>query len=171
MDYFLRIPVGEIQQYVERYDYPEGRALERFHGIAQAQGHLTTDELHEICRWKSKRRADLARQNPDSLVHELTSMSFRAKSERARIGSLLLLDGVHFPTASAILHFCFDQSYPILDFRALWSLDIEEPKQYSHHFWEEYVVVCRSVAKQHQLSLRELDMALWQYSAENQGPR
>jgi hypothetical protein len=58
--------------------------------------------------------------NSASLVKELTGFSFSAKNEASRLGTLTLLEGVHFPTASVILHFCLDQSYPILDVRALW---------------------------------------------------
>ncbi len=35
---------------------------------------------------------------------------------------LRFLDGVEWPTASTILHFCGARPYPILDYRALWSL-------------------------------------------------
>ena len=71
--------------------------------------------------------------------------------------------------SSVILHFCVDQSYPILDFRAIWSLGIKKPSQYTVAFWKEYVQICRAVAAKHRLTVRELDMALWQYSSEHQG--
>lgn len=168
MEYALRIPRSEILLYRDRYDYTEGKRLEKFHGVAQSHGCISVDQLHEICHWKSKRRAELARKNPDALVRELTAFSFSARHESSRLGALTLLEGVHFPTASVILHFCLDQTYPILDIRALWSLSIEKPSQYTLPFWEDYVAACRAVAGENGLSVRELDMALWQYSKENQ---
>jgi hypothetical protein len=120
MKYKLRIPSKKLRQYQQQYDYGSEGKLEKFHGIAAKQGYLTVAQLHEICHWKSKRRAALAMNNSASLVKELTGFSFSAKNEASRLGTLTLLEGVHFPTASVILHFCLDQSYPILDVRALW---------------------------------------------------
>lgn len=168
MKYDLRIPIKKISYYKSRYDFDEGTRLEKFHGTAQAQGFITALQLHEICHWKSKRRADLAKNNPESLVRELSKFSFSAINERAKLGSLTLLDGVQFPTASVILHFCLDQSYPILDVRALWTLSIEKPAQYTFSFWERYVDICRELAAKNSISVRDLDMALWQFSKENQ---
>jgi hypothetical protein len=58
--------------------------------------------------------------------------------------------------------------YPILDFRALWSVSLDTPKQYSFDFWWPYVEFCRGVAGSAGVDLRTLDRALWQYSHENQ---
>ena len=168
MEYTLRVPPQKLRHYQEKYDYKAEAPLEKFRRVGPQQGYLTVSQLHEICHWKSKRRAALAKTNPASLVKELTKFAFSAKCETSRLGALTLLDGVHFPTASVILHFCVDQSYPILDVRALWSLSIEKPSQYTFQFWEKYVGVCRVVAKQHGMSVRELDMALWQFSKDHQ---
>ena len=71
--------------------------------------------------------------------------------------------------ASTILHFTHREPYPILDFRALWSLGIEQqPAYYVFSMWWEYVATCRRLADQAGVSARELDRALWQYSKENQ---
>ena len=164
----LRIPTNKLKYYQERYDYSVEANLVKYHQIRANQGYLTVAQLHEICHWKSRRRADLAFQNPEALVHEVTAFSFSAQCEESRLGALTLLCGVQFPTASVILHYCVDQTYPILDFRAIWSLGIEQPLQYTFTFWNEYVRICRSEAVRHNLSVRELDMALWQYSSEHQ---
>jgi hypothetical protein len=168
INYELRIPTEELKNYQGRYKFSAEVNLEKYREIGPRQGYLTTTQLHEICHWKSKRRSDLARKNPESFVREITTFSFSAKCEESRLGLLTLLSGVQFPTASVILHFCVDQTYPILDFRAIWSLGIAQPPQYTFAFWKEYINICRSVADAHNLSIRELDMALWQYSSENQ---
>jgi len=67
---------------------------------------------------------------------------------------------LRIPTASVVLHFCVDQTYPILDFRAIWNLGIEKSSQYTIAFWNEYVKICRSVVLAHNLPVRELDMEL-----------
>jgi hypothetical protein len=76
-----------------------------------------------------------------------------------------------WPTASVLLHFAHVERYPILDFRALWSLSILKPKgQYKFQFWWEYVQICRNIADKRGVEMRMLDRALWQYSNENQSP-
>mgnify|MGYP001265380021 CR=1 FL=1 len=107
--------------------------------------------------------------NKDEFVKEITAIALNAKEERLRIEILTLLDGVGWPTASVILHFYHKEPYPILDFRALWSLGIAVvPKQYEFQFWWRYVEFCRSLFVKYDVSNRTLDKALWQYSKENQ---
>jgi hypothetical protein len=78
---------------------------------------------------------------------------------------------VAFPTASVLLHFAHRDRFPILDFRALWSLGIDEPPTaYTFEFWSAYTRECRSLAEAAEVSMRTLDRALWQYSKEQQVP-
>jgi hypothetical protein len=164
----LRIPPKSIRLYRDRYDYEADPKLEHIKSAARKQRYLTRSQLHEVALWKSRRRAALVNDNEESFVREITGFAFRAKHETSRIGSLVLLDGVQYPTASVVLHFCVDESYPILDFRAIWSLGLERPSFYSPRYWVEYTQICRAIAAKHRLSVRELDMALWQYSREHQ---
>jgi hypothetical protein len=168
MKHSLRIPNSQLRHYQSRYGYPADNELMSLRRSVAQQGYLTQDQLHAICLWKSKRRAALARTNSDSLIKELTSFSFSAEEEESRIGSLTLLAGVKFPTASVILHFFVDRTYPILDIRAIWSLGIDQPSQYTFQFWKDYVHICRSLASENSMSVRDFDMALWQYSREHQ---
>lgn len=168
MRHKLRIPPKELRSYQQRYDYNADSKLEPISSLAKSQGYLTVDQLYVLARWKSMRRAELARENPEAFVCEVTLFSFSANFEQSRIGSLVLLRGVQFPTASVILHFCVDSTYPILDFRAIWSLGLEKPSVYTHDYWVNYTGVCRKLADEHGLTVRELDMALWQFSKENQ---
>src|SRR5215469_13115924 len=90
---------------------------------------------------------------------------FSAKTEEARIGCLLALNGVYYPVVSVLLHFAFPDEYPILDFRAMWSLGMEERNDYSFNFWIDYCTRLRELAKEYGVDMRTLDKALWQYSA------
>lgn len=165
----LRIPAKEIRTYIERYDYETDLKLAHIREAAKNQCYITRSQLHEVARWKSGRRARLVNENDESFVREVTKFAFRANHEYSRIGALVLLASVHYPTASVILHFCVEESYPILDFRAIWSLGLTQPSVYTPKYWVEYTNICRSLAKEHGLSVREFDMALWQYSREHQG--
>ena len=164
----LRIPPQELRAYQQRYDYTADPKLDHIRPAAKSQGYITVAQLHELALWKSRRRAALAKANPEGFVREITAFSFTARHEHSRIGALILLKGVQYPTASVILHFCVDRTYPILDFRAIWSLGLEKPAVYTPDYWVQYVEVCRALAKKHELTVRELDMALWQYSREYQ---
>ena len=164
----LRIPEQKLREYQQRYVYTADPKLDHIRIAADSQKFLTVKQLHDVALWKSKRRADLTKKNPEDFVREITTFAFAAKHEESRIGTLVLLHGVQYPTASVILHFCVDNTYPILDFRAIWSLGMEQPTVYSTSYWLKYIEVCRSLSQKHGMSVRELDMALWQFSKEHQ---
>jgi len=132
------------------------------------RGCLAWDELREVARWKAMRSAGYMEENTPEYVQEITGIALQAKEERVRIEVLTLLDGVGWPTASVILHFFHKDPYPILDFRALWSLSLEVPNEYDFTFWWTYVECCRQLANESGLTMRRLDQALWQYSKEKQ---
>ena len=133
----------------------------------QRRSYLNKDELKKVAYWKSWRRAALVEKNDDNYIKDITSCAFNAKSERARMVVLTCLDGIGWPTASAILHLFHKDPYPILDFRAVWSIGVEN-YDYSFSFWWDYVSFCRDVASRNDVDMRTLDKALWQYSKENQ---
>jgi len=135
---------------------------------ARSRGYLTQAEFLSLCEWKSPRSRQRCRANTPGLVEEATRFAFQSTHERLRIGSLLSLDGVSWPTASVLLHFCSGDPYPILDFRALWSLRTPQPSAYNFDFWWRYVQCCRELAERNRVSMRTLDLALWQYSKERQ---
>jgi len=153
----------------QRYRYPrEESDLIDLKTEVQRVGYLNKSQLRLVARWKSPRSAGNVERNDDRYVKEITSWAFSAKDERSRIQVLTLLDGVLWPTASVVLHLFHKDSYPILDFRALWSVGSDVPKQYSFSFWWPYVLFCRELAQRNAVDMRTLDRALWQYSKENQ---
>jgi hypothetical protein len=101
-------------------------------------------------------------------VREVTGWALGAATERGRIEPLTLIDGVQWPMASVLLHIFHSDPYPILDFRALWSVDSDVPAVYTFEFWWVYVTFCRATADANGVDMRTLDRALWQYSKENQ---
>jgi hypothetical protein len=105
---------------------------------------------------------------PTGFVLSVTSTAFTPPDERLRIEVLTLLEGVGWPTASTILHFCSNDRYPIIDFRALWSLGAAVPKFYDFEFWWAYTQFCRGLVDQAGVTMRTLDRALWQFSKANQ---
>jgi len=166
----LRFPEGDISDWANRYVYPrEETTLLDLRPAIRRTGFLTKEQLRVVAKWKSPRSAGHIEDNDEPYIREITSMSLSAKTERGRIEVLTLLDGVLWPSASVILHLFHKRKYPILDFRALWSVQENVPNQYSFDLWWAYVEYCRELAQRNHVNMRMLDRALWQYSKENQG--
>ena len=132
--------------------------------------HLSLPELEALCRWKSARPLARIRSNTPAEVEEITRWAFASSIERVRIEALLLLNGVSWPMASAILHWFHHDPYPVIDVRALWSLGRSVPSSYTFPFWWQYVVTCRKLSIRFRMPMRAIDRALWQYSKDNGGP-
>ena len=165
----LRFTKNEIGTIASRYEYQSDEdELIALKSTVTKRGYLVKKELLKLAKWKAVRSSGHIHKNSDEYIHEITGFSLKAKTERARIQTLTNLDGVHWPTASVVLHFFHSDPYPIIDYRALWSLSLEVPKQYNFNFWWKYVQICRLYAKEAAVSMRTLDRALWQYSKENQ---
>ena len=135
---------------------------------ARARGWYTRAEFCELAYWKSPRQKARVRSNTARDIREVTRSALSHENERVRIGGLIALGGVSWPTASACLHFGCADRYPILDFRALWSVGHEGSPSYGFDLWWSYTDYCRRLGRKHRVSMRVLDRALWQHSKENQ---
>ncbi|MBI3734083.1 MAG: hypothetical protein HY259_11605 [Chloroflexi bacterium] len=135
---------------------------------ARAAGYFTKEQFLKVCYWKTPRSRPHCEKNSAEYVREVTRIALSTPNEQLRIEALTLLQGVGWPTASVFLHFGYADLYPIMDYRALWSLNIEVPPYYDFAFWWSYTECCRVLAKDWQVTMRTLDRALWQYSYENQ---
>jgi hypothetical protein len=166
----LRASIKVLIEHSPRYPAEYDREVETILAPAvRARGWFTKPELEQICRWKSPRSQKKVASNSAEYIEAVTRTALSTESERLRIEVLTLLNGVSWPTASVILHFCHTEPYPILDVRALWTLGVNADQvTYDFELWWEYVRTCRQLAKESGLSMRELDRALWQYSKENQ---
>jgi len=163
----------DLRSWSERYDYATAdltRDVIEAGEFMRQNGHLTRDHLIRLCYWKTPRTQPRVKRNSDDFVREVTSASAASDNERFRIEVLTLLQGVSWPTASVILHFGHTDPYPIIDFRALWSLGEAVPSRYTFDFWWRYVEACRGLAKRSGLTMREVDQALWQFSKDRQTP-
>ena len=139
--------------------------------VARKRGYLDRYEFLEIARWKSPRTQPRCAENGEAFVEEVTRIAFSTPNEQVAIQVLTILRGVSWPTASVVLHFCSPRPYPILDFRALWSLSVPvSDAEYDFALWSAYVKATRTLADKHGLDMRTLDRALWAYSKVNQRP-
>jgi hypothetical protein len=172
IDFKLRFKHGEIARWAQRYKVETDAVIEddNLRGYVKTHGHLSKDYLLKIAHWKSPRSAGRCKDNDEDFVRAVTATAFSTTNEKLRIEVLTLLCGVEWPTASVILHFCSIDKYPILDFRALWSLTMDVPKVYDFEFWRDYTRFCRRLAEETGVTMRDLDRALWQFSKESQWP-
>lgn len=163
----LRFPLADVGRYAAGYDNPQEANVVALMAASRARPYLTHAELAALGEWKSPRvRSRLAANDP-AYVEAVTGVALTTDNERLRIEALTLLRGVAWPMASTILHWCHPDPYPILDYRALWSLGIDTPpRYYDFPFWWAYVEHCRALAAEAGVSMRELDRALWQFSWE-----
>jgi hypothetical protein len=164
----LRFPIEEVPQWATRYGYlgPETERLETIVGPRSRQaGLITKPDFLDICEWKSVRQRPRYAANSAELIEEATRIALSARDERIRIGVLLPLRGVGWPVASTLLYFAHRDPYPILDFRALWSLGVDKPPfVFDFAYWSAYVAACRRTAAAAGVAVRQLDRAVWQYS-------
>ncbi len=170
MRFKLRFLPHRIGDWADKYGQDMDDAVPyRVGAAAKQRGYVEYQEFLEVARWKSPRTQPLCASNSPEYVREVTATALASSSERLAIEVLTLLRGVSWPTASVFLHFCSPRPYPILDFRALWSLSCDaDPADYDFPLWQAYVEHTRALAKVAGVSMRDLDRALWAYSKRHQ---
>ena len=169
IDFKLRFDRDEIAHWSARYGFPGDSVIESEIGsYARTHGHMRREHLIGIGYWKSPRATKRCQSNDDEFVRAVTATAFSTPNERLKIEVLTLLCGVEWPTASVVLHFCSPDPYPILDFRALWSLSVDVPKAYDFEFWWAYTLFSRRLADKTGVTMRVLDRALWQFSKQHE---
>jgi hypothetical protein len=166
----LRFRADQVNYWAARFDYQDDAKL-LMNSVKPAifRGWLLKDEFVAIAKWKSTRNTNRYKANNPHYIEEVTRLALsNSTSEQMRIECLTLLNGVGWPIASAILHLCHQDPYPVLDFRALWSLQSEVPSKYDFNFWRKYTNSTRQISLRLDCDMRTLDKALWQYSNERQ---
>lgn len=172
----LRFPEDIISFWYAEYGNaakPEDARIEEeienkiIHRVRES-GYLAKPDFLTICRWKTRRSQRRCASNDEEFVKAVSQVALSTSSEQLRIEIWTLLRGVEWPTASTLLHWLHPEPYPILDFRALWSLGYKKPPKYDFEFWRDYTFYCRRLAEKNNVSVRFLDRALWQYSSKNQ---
>ena len=176
----INLSVEEIQEYSRRYKEEDGgrllesdRSLQESLKDAQLRGHITQRQLQDVVEWKSgKRTLHLCKKNTPEEVEECSAVAFAARTDRLRIHALVALQGVSWPTASAILHFVFPRRFPVLDVRAMRTVgeipaDSNQPPSYTIPLWSKYAKLCRETAERYGVTLRDLDRALWMWDRCN----
>ncbi len=167
----LRFAPDRIAYWASRYSYSGDAQIEDVVAPrCRAAGCFEKPDFIAICRWKSPRIVPRCQENSEEFIRAVTKLALSTPCEELRIKAPTLLRGVQWPVASVLLHFAHPEPYPIIDFRAFWSLgwDLDGQRDFNFEFWWGYVQFCRNAAAEYGVPMRVLDRALWQYSKENQ---
>jgi hypothetical protein len=166
VDFTLQFAPKEIGALANRFGPTDDARLLGVGAAVRARGYYTRHEFIEVCAWKTVRSRPKVARNGEAAVSATTRAALAARDEAVRMTTLLTLEGVGVPTASTLLYCAFPDDYPILDVRALESLRVTPRSQYPVSFWLEYLSACRRLAREHGVTIRTLDKALWQHSKE-----
>lgn len=137
---------------------------------ARKLDYLLKDDFFTLGRWKSRERnIHNYQKNSCASIQTISQKAFSAETREEALRHLDTLKGVALPTASAILHWFRDDT-PIIDFRVIEALgyrNVSDSKKLNYAFYAEIAerVICN--AKRANVSLREMDRALWAWHKLN----
>ena len=130
--------------------------------------YFDKEHFVKLGKWKPPRQEENYISNDESLIKETTHLAYEVSHDRLKLHILKMLKGVGVPVASTFLHFMHPDKFPIFDVRVRsslakatkWHRAIDDQ---SDDAWSEYVDIMRDLSKNLNVSLRELDKALWSY--------
>ncbi|MBB4212604.1 hypothetical protein EV659_11351 [Rhodothalassium salexigens DSM 2132] len=128
----------------------------------QDRGYLTDEDFEFICSWKSPRPKMHRQRNTSSEIARKTHAALSEVSRSKSLDFLVELKGVRLRTATAVMHWFRQHDTPILDYRVIFSLGRPEPSNYEDMlFYDQIADEIIGEAKKVDVSLREMDRALW----------
>ena len=164
--------INNIKKYLGEY-HVEGLLFNTIGPRAKKRLYLNFDEFYKICMWKSPRPKKYYLSNKNT-VRKITRKSFSLNDDLLKIKELCKLNGIGMPTASAILTVVFPDKFGIIDVRCLEELNNLGHKikiSMSPKTWLEYIEIIRSLAKENNVTPREIDMVLFAMHREKQGDK
>jgi thermostable 8-oxoguanine DNA glycosylase len=127
------------------------------------RGYMTFDDFYKIAMWKSARQKPNYLQNKNN-VESISKDAFLIHGESEKMDMLCSLKGVGIPTASAILTIVYPENYAVIDVRCiemLQELGYSIKKTITPNNWLKYLDITRRIAKENNITAREVDKALF----------
>lgn len=168
-------PINKI--IIETPDFEDKVAVDLFKlsAIIKKQGFINKSQAIKILRWKSPRPLRHYLKNSDEDFKLITKLAHEQKNEKLKIHILTALSGVKYPSASALLMFYDKDNYPIIDIRVwkqLYDLKLVKENPRGQNFtlnqWESYLLKIRQLAKEHNITARQVEKRLFDYNKANQ---
>ena len=139
------------------------------------QGYLTKEQSIKILKWKSPRPLKRYQANSNEDFIEITKLALATKNEKVKIHILTALKGVNIPAASSILMFYDRKRYPVIDIRVwkqLFNANLVNTNPNGQGFsldeWENYLVIIRRIAKELNLTPRQVEKRLYDIDKREQ---
>jgi len=141
----------------------------------KANGFLTKEIGMKILHWKSPRPLKHYDKNTNNDFEIITRNALLQEDEKLKIHLLTALNGVNYPSASAILMFCDPTKYPVIDIRVWKQLHknqfvIENPKGQNFNLkqWAKYLEVIREISQKLDITPRQVEKRLFDYDKSTQ---
>lgn len=153
-------------------DFEDSKTLEilNISKIIKKQGHLTKEQIIRILKWKSPRPLRFYEQNSETDIETITKLAFQQNDDKLKIHILTALKGVNYPSASAILMFYEPKNYPVLDIRVWKQLHKNNlvttnanGQNFTLEQWATYLKIIRSLAKENNLTSRQVEKRLFDF--------
>jgi len=152
----------------------------------RGRGHYTQPEVERVNRWKlpTQRNRKRLAQNSAADIEAVTKRALAADEPLQLYILREHLHGVSDGVASGLLIFPFPDRHTVIDFRAARALEAlhrdgqladellwrpPQPDSLSVPPYPLYLDACRRLARHVDVSLRDLDRALWQWHKETSG--
>jgi len=148
------------------------KTLKMFKSLSniRKKGYLTKKQFLEILNWKSPRPLKYYSANTEKEVQFSTKLAFKIKNEKLKLHLLTALQGVKYPSASAILMFYNKKKYPVLDMRVWQQLFIakllkqnQKGQNFTLNQCIDYFRIVRKIGLDSKLTARQVEKKLWDY--------
>ncbi|HJQ71324.1 MAG TPA: hypothetical protein VKA70_20265 [Blastocatellia bacterium] len=166
-----------LEQRLRRTPDPATDLIDKLSHIKQ-RAYFNKLEFLAMCSWKSPRPRRLYESNSGAQIRRASIELFAAKCEKQRVELLTKLKGVGVPTASAILTLTDPQDYGVIDIR-VWQVLYHygavatraSGVGFSSENWLEFLERLRYWARKFNVSVRDVERALFEHHRENQEGR
>ena len=147
-------------------DQNEEKAIRQWLSQQGEPKYLNKEYFVRLGRWKTKRQTSRYCANDENAIMEATRSAYQACNALSKLEILDRLKGVGVAVAGTILHYMQPDLFPIFDYHArntlkeagLWNRSDSGKKA-----WLEYVEIMRLLSHRLDVSLRDLDKALFAY--------
>lgn len=130
--------------------------------------YLNKEYFVRLGRWKSARVTRHYELNEDKEIQDITRAAYLETDALGKLRLLMTLKGVGVPVASTIIHYMQPNEFPIFDYHCryvlseadIWNRNKDDA---STRAWLSYVEIMRRLAAKLDVTLPDLDKALFAY--------
>lgn len=160
--------MNNLNQYLKYY-FLENYLLNEVHDNFVSHGRLTLEEFFAIVIWKSNRSKTKIKTSLRKNRTNIPDITAKMHDTKDPVEKVKILDDIEFvgiPIASAILTICYPDEFTVVDYRTVSTLKSIHKNVPPHpttkiREYLAYVEICRQLAEQENLKLRDFDRALW----------